>query len=154
MRPKISHIFEFISSDCQFTVPPHTPYPPQPSLPTKRKPGARAEAKTPISRNRAVLGIGVVERTFTNNSNIASDSPACSVVFSDFFNKTPPFPSLVGFVDFGFAVFIIISVFGGAVLGWNGHFASAYAALSTAVLLWCSRALRVLISISPAHSDF
>ena len=88
----------------------------------------------------------LVERTFTNNSNIASDSPACSVVFSDFFNKTPPFPSLVGFVDFGFAVFIIISVFGGVVLGWNGHFASAYAALSTAVF--------VVVLAGAAGSDF
>ena len=71
MRPKISHIFEFISSNYQFTVPPHTPYPPQPSLPTKRKPGARAEAKTPISRNRAVLGIGVVVQCLHNRKLVS-----------------------------------------------------------------------------------
>ena len=60
MLPKISHIFGFISSDHQFTVPPHPLHSPQPTLPTKRKPGARARAKTPISRNRAVFPTGVV----------------------------------------------------------------------------------------------
>ena len=62
MLPKISHILGFISSDHQFTVPPHTPYLPQPTLPTKRKPRARVGAKTPISRNRAVLKRGVVSQ--------------------------------------------------------------------------------------------
>ena len=60
MLPKISHIFGFISSDHQFTVPPHPLHFPQRTLPTKRKPGARAGAKTPISRNRAVFMRGVV----------------------------------------------------------------------------------------------
>ena len=61
MLPKISHMLGFVRHDYKFIAPLHPPDPAQSAKPMECEPRASAGAKTPISRNRPVIGVGVVD---------------------------------------------------------------------------------------------
>ena len=50
----------FVRHDYKFIAPLHPPDPAQSAKPMECEPRASAGAKTPISRNRPVIGVGVV----------------------------------------------------------------------------------------------
>ena len=97
----------------------------------------------------------LVERTFTNNNNIASNSRACAVSFQN--TSTRPHPSQPFsevFSDFGFADLFTSVFFPRCGVKFEMAFCFGICALSKAILLWCSRALRVSIPNRPHAAVF
>ena len=94
----------------------------------------------------------LVEHTFTNNNNIASNSRACAVSFQNSSTRPHPYqPFSEVFSDFGFADLFTSVFFPWCGVKFEMAFCFGICALSKAILLWCSRALWVSIPNRP-HS--